>query len=124
MLEEFLKPILQEEGPNDMLFRLPHFRTEVQVFLGERFPGKWICRGEPTAWPPLAADLRPIEFLFWGYIKDAVNVPSLSTALQELAGWVRGAMVVFAATMLTDVRTELECRYICCATHSDVSQHL
>jgi hypothetical protein len=42
MLEEFLTPILEEEGPDDMLFQqdgaLPHFHKEVTDFLNRKFP--------------------------------------------------------------------------------------
>jgi hypothetical protein len=41
MLEELLMPILQEEGPKEMLFQQDgaplHFLSEVRVFLDERF---------------------------------------------------------------------------------------
>jgi hypothetical protein len=43
-LEEFLLPILQEEGPGDMLFQQdaapPYFHRELTGFLNCRFPEK------------------------------------------------------------------------------------
>jgi hypothetical protein len=42
-------PILQEEGPDDMLFQQdgapPHFHKEVVDFLNRKFPEKWNGRG-------------------------------------------------------------------------------
>jgi hypothetical protein len=42
VLEEFLMPILEEEGPHDMLFQQdgapPHFHKDVTNFLNRKFP--------------------------------------------------------------------------------------
>jgi hypothetical protein len=42
MLEKFLMPILEEEGPTDMLFQQdrapPQFQKEVTDFLNRKFP--------------------------------------------------------------------------------------
>jgi hypothetical protein len=35
------------------------------------FPGRWVGRGGPTAWPPRSLDLTP-RFFAWGFIKDVV----------------------------------------------------
>ena len=45
---------------------------DVTTFLDETFPGRWVGRGGPTAWPPGSPDLTPLEFFAWGFIKDAV----------------------------------------------------
>jgi hypothetical protein len=59
-VEEFLMPILEEEGPDDMLFQQdgvpPHFHKEVMDFLNRKFPGKWIGRKGPITWPPHSPD--------------------------------------------------------------------
>jgi hypothetical protein len=48
-VEEFLLRLLEEEGPDDMLFQQdgapPHFHKEVTDFLNRKFPEKWIGRG-------------------------------------------------------------------------------
>jgi hypothetical protein len=48
-VEEFLVPVLEEEGPDDMLFQQhrapPHFHKEVMDFLNCKFSEKWIGRG-------------------------------------------------------------------------------
>jgi hypothetical protein len=46
MLEKFLMPILEEVGPDNMLFQQdrvpPHLQKEVTDFLNRMFPEKWI----------------------------------------------------------------------------------
>ena len=51
-----------------------HFNVgrDVATFLGETFPGLWVWRGSPTAWPPRSPDLTPLDFFAWGFIKDVV----------------------------------------------------
>jgi hypothetical protein len=48
-VQEFLKPVLEEEGPNDTLFQQDgartHFHKEVTDLLNHKFPGKWIDLG-------------------------------------------------------------------------------
>ena len=45
---------------------------DVTTFLDENFPGRWVGRGGPTAWPPRSPDLTPLDFFAWGFIKDVV----------------------------------------------------
>jgi hypothetical protein len=40
----------------------PHFHRNVTTFLDETFPGRWVRRGGPTAWPPRSQDLTPLDF--------------------------------------------------------------
>lgn len=75
MLEEFLVPILKEQGPNHVLFqqdgaeRLRLFSLYSYFgFVGRKFSWKWIGRGGPVTWPPCYSDLTPRD-VFWGYIK-------------------------------------------------------
>ena len=66
MLENFAVPqippgfIFQQDGAP------PHFHRDVTTFLDETFPGCWVRRGGPTAWPPRSPDLTPLEFFFHG----------------------------------------------------------
>ena len=48
---------------------------DVTTFLDETFPGRWVGRGGPTAWPPRSLDLTPLDFFAWGFIN--LLVPEL-----------------------------------------------
>jgi len=39
---------------------------DVTTFLDETFPGRWVGRGGPTAWPPRSPDLTPLDFFCMG----------------------------------------------------------
>jgi hypothetical protein len=128
-MEEFLMPILEQEGPDDVLFQQDgaplHFHKEVTDFLNRKFSEKWIGRGGPITWPPRSPDLTPFDFLFRGYIKDAVYVPPLVTTLPELAGRMRDEVATVTLDVLNSVWTEIEYRYdICRATHDALIEHL
>lgn len=49
-----------------------HYGINVRNWLHERLPGRWIGRGGPISWPPRSPDLNPLDYYFWGRIKDIV----------------------------------------------------
>ncbi|GFS92974.1 uncharacterized protein TNCV_1886271 [Trichonephila clavipes] len=52
----------------------PHIMTEVKQFLKKTFTDERILTHHFThEWPPRSADLKPIYFWLWGYIKSGVN---------------------------------------------------
>lgn len=80
---EFLEnqlPELLEDVPLDRRAALTfqhdgapaHFSARTRQFLNERFPGRWIGRGGPIAWPPRSPDLNPLDYCLWGLIKEFV----------------------------------------------------
>jgi hypothetical protein len=78
LLENFAVPqippsfIFQQDGAP------PHFHRDVTTFLDETFPGRWVGRGGPTAWPPRSPELTTLDFFAWGFIKDVVYRSSRS----------------------------------------------
>ncbi|KAG8228356.1 hypothetical protein J437_LFUL006807 [Ladona fulva] len=39
---------------------------------GHAISNGWIGRGGPIAWPPRSPDITPLDFFFWGFVKDRV----------------------------------------------------
>ena len=76
MLEIYAFPQLQDRQSN-VLFQQdgapPHWRLTVRESLNNSFPQHWIGRDGPIAWPPQSPDLTPLDFFFWGYVKDTVT---------------------------------------------------
>ena len=81
MLQEFLIPQLDEDDQEGRIHfqqdggAPPHYLGEVREYLKTRFPGRWIGRAAPIAWPPRSPDLTPLDFFLWGFVKDRVFVP-------------------------------------------------
>jgi hypothetical protein len=72
MLEGFLMPIYEEEGPDDMLFqqdRAPsRLQKEIKGHINRKFPKKWIGRGGSITWPLSSPDLTPLDLYFLIYV--------------------------------------------------------
>ena len=65
MLQEFLIPQLDEDDQEGRIHfqqdgAPPHYLGEVHEYLNTRFPGRWIGRAAPIAWPPRSPDLTPM----------------------------------------------------------------
>lgn len=62
----------------------PHRGREVIAWLHEHFPNKWIGNGGPVAWPPRSPDLNPLDYYFWGHLKQLVYHVEITTRQQLL----------------------------------------
>ena len=49
-----------------------HFSVDVRNALNMMYPGRWIGRGGPVAWPPRSPDLSPLDFFLWGHMKSLI----------------------------------------------------
>jgi hypothetical protein len=49
-----------------------HFSLVDHRYLNRKFPGHWIGRGGPIAWPPHSYDLNPLDFYLWNHLKSLV----------------------------------------------------
>lgn len=96
MLTNFLVPHLRRHR---MLRRTvfqqdgapPHFALTVRAFLNNTFPGGWIGREGPIAWPPRSPDLTPLDFYMWGYVKNKVYATRPAN-IEELKNKIRNAI--------------------------------
>jgi hypothetical protein len=50
----------------------PHFSHHVHAFLEGEFPDHWIGRRRSISWSPCSPDVAPLDFFFWGFVKDIV----------------------------------------------------
>ena len=101
MLEEFAYPELDQVG--DVIFQQdgapPHWGLRVRRSLDMRFPGQWIGRGGPIPWPARSPDVTPLDFFFWGYVKDLVfqtpvaDIDDLTTRIREVIATVNVNML-------------------------------
>jgi hypothetical protein len=88
----------------------PDFNSALRDVIDRKFPRKRIGRSVHSTQPFRCLDLIPLDFVFWGYIRDAVYVPLLPTNLPELGG--RGAAAATVTPpILANVSTELHYRH-------------
>lgn len=93
--EEFLTetlPSLEEEIPladlRGMYFQQDgapaHYARRVRDLLDNKYPGRWIGRGGPRAWPPRSPDITPLDFYLWGHVKTLVYTGRVITSREML----------------------------------------
>jgi hypothetical protein len=72
----------------------PTYANIVTEFIDETFPRHWIGRGGWKQWPPHSLDLTPLDFYFWGYVKQTIysvcihNIQHLKQQIREVAASV------------------------------------
>jgi hypothetical protein len=95
MLQLYAVPQLEQKGA-EVIFQhdaaSSHYSATVREFLDATFPQRRIGRGgwlPWLPWPPRSLDLTPLDFYFWGYIKQCVysvhinNIDHLKARITE-----------------------------------------
>lgn len=112
MLENFVMPQLEDIG-HQVFFQQdgapPHWNLRVREFLDERMPGRWIGRGGPLLWPPRSPDITPLDFFFWGYVKERVYATKVDN-LDDLKQRIRASIATITPEMLQATWREIEYR--------------
>ena len=50
----------------------PHNTGNVADLLNELFHHRWLATRGPLLWPPRSPDITPLNFFFWGFLKNEV----------------------------------------------------
>ncbi|KAJ4427519.1 hypothetical protein ANN_25167 [Periplaneta americana] len=87
-----------------------HYPFEVRELLDRRFPGRWIGRAGPTAWPPRSPDMTPLNFFLWGFTIDLVFVPPLTDHLAELRNRIIASVEEVTPGLLASVWQDIDSR--------------
>ena len=111
MLEEYAYPQLAEV--DGVIFQQdgapPHWGLRVRESLDRQFPGKWIGRGGPIPWPARSPDVTPLDFFFWGYVKDRVYQTPIRD-IEELKRKIVEVVATVNRNMLKNTWKELRRR--------------
>jgi hypothetical protein len=119
MLQQFLIPQLDEDGQEGRIHfqqdgAPPPYLEEVREYLNIRFPGRWIGRAAPLAWPYCFSDLTPLEFFLWRFVKDRVFVPPLPANVAELRTRITAAVTEVTPEELRSVWQDIDYRWDVC----------
>jgi hypothetical protein len=71
------------------------------------FPGRWVERDVPIPWAPRSADITPLDFFLWGYVKDIVYKTRVTT-LEELQLRIVATIETVTPEMLENIWREIE----------------
>lgn len=76
LMNEVVPQLQQQPNSHELYFHQdgapPHYSRAVRAYLDETFPEKWIGRRGPIDWPARSPDFTPMDFFFWGVLKDKV----------------------------------------------------
>ena len=72
----FSRTILQQDGAAG------HWGLNVRQFLNSQFPGRWWGRDGPIMWSARSPDLTPLDYFFWGYLRDKVYSSTVNSVAQ------------------------------------------
>ena len=76
LTDTIITQVREQQQQNDFYFQQdgapPHFALTVRALLDKEFPNRWIGRRGTVDWPPRSPDLTPMDFFFWGCVKDRV----------------------------------------------------
>lgn len=79
MLRELIVPAIREiSGDNfeDIWYQqdgaAAHYGRNVRAYLDGVFVERWIGRRGTIEWPARSPDLTPLDYFYWGYLKDRV----------------------------------------------------
>lgn len=64
-----------------------HYARAVRDYLNEEYPDRWIGRSGSILWPPRSPDLNPVDFFYWGCVKEKVYskpIQNLSELRQKI----------------------------------------
>ena len=111
MLEDFAYPQLAQEP--GVIFQKdgapPYWGLRVRQSLERQLPDQWIGRGGPIPWPARSPDMTPLDFFFWGFVKDQVFKTPVDD-IDELKRRIRGVVGRVDVNLLTNTRRELRRR--------------
>lgn len=91
-LEERRRMWLQHDGCP------AHYARCVRDYLDEMYPRRWIGRLGTILWPPRSSDLNPLDFSYWGCLKEKVYKDPI-TSVDQLRERVQ-----MAAQKITELR--------------------
>lgn len=126
-------PNLLRHVDNDLLRRMwfqqdgapAHRSRAVTQYLNNRFPNRWIGMGSRVQeWPPRSPDLTPLDFYFWGYIRDIVYSQK-PTTVENMKNRIRQACRNINVDVLEKVRNDFHHRLeLCIQVNGQVFEHL
>jgi transposase len=93
-----------------------HFETKVRDHLNLVFPGRWIGRCGPVAWPARSPDLSPLDYFAWSYVKERTFEGEPPQDIEELKTRISAAVAGIPKRALKNVVNAFSDRLYHCLT--------
>ncbi|KZC05502.1 hypothetical protein WN55_06985, partial [Dufourea novaeangliae] len=73
--------------------------------LNRMFPNRWIGRDSNIAWPARSPDVTPLDYSFWGTLKNEVHPEPLTTAEDMRECITSACAAITGKTLEKDLRS-------------------
>jgi hypothetical protein len=87
----------------------PHWGLTVRKSLNKTIPNRWIGRDGSITWLPRSPDITPLDFFFWGYVKNQVFRSKIASAV-ELRARINNTVASGTPQMLENTWREIQYR--------------
>lgn len=91
-----------------------HSTVAIRDFLNQKFNGRWIGRLSNHRWPARSPDLTPLDFFFWGYLKQKVYAERPFRNVDELENTIREKAMQVPAEFLVNAVKDVSRRTMLC----------
>lgn len=131
-LEETLPELLEEIPLNvrqSMYYQHDgapaHSTTRVKELLNSKYPERWIGRNGPISWPARSPDLSPLDFYFWGVMKEDVYSRPINNRAELITRIGEAAIRIRERMSTTDLPNGIRRRlFYCILNDGGHSEHL
>lgn len=91
-----------------------HFRVSVRQFLDQEYPNRWIGRSGTISWPARSPDLNPLDFFYWGAMKEMVYAKPIGNVEQLRFKITEAAELINSRNFARDINRSLLRRLRAC----------
>ena len=102
----------------------PHFAINVRPFLNECVHDRWIGSGSPVRWAPRSTDLMPLDFFFWGHMKNEIYkipVNDMSDLKERTTNEIKSISKDTLSNIFSNILKRMN---LCISVDSDHFEHL
>ncbi|XP_012151359.2 uncharacterized protein LOC105663914 [Megachile rotundata] len=89
-----------------------YYAVNVRSYLDEAFQDRWIDRLRD---PPRSPNLNPLDFFFWGFLKNEVYCDDVTTP-EEVVACIHGAVAKITPDLLRRVQDNIVKRLRTCVS--------
>lgn len=102
----------------------PHNTYVVGNLLTELFGQRWLATRGPILWPPRSPDITPLDFYFWGFLKNKIYNKKYNNVNELQESIINTINNIDGRTILKATRKVLKCARKCVEVEGGLFEHL
>nr|CAI5865084.1 unnamed protein product [Callosobruchus analis] len=101
-----------------------HNLQPVREYLSMKFPEKVISTYSETSWPARSADITPLDFFLWGFIKNYVYHQSFHTEEESRRSDIEAVTNVTPEILTRVLESTIRRCYLCLENEGNLFEHM